>query len=241
MSVAAGAKVRASDISRIQYGYLFSEKVIYTANGSFSKGSYAGLRAVRVICVGGGGGSGGCAATAAGEGATSGGGAGGTYSETWILAASLAATETITIGAGGTAGSAGNNSGGVGGTTSFGTLCIANGGTLSTGAANTSTTTGGSGGVAVTTGAVGDLIIIGQDGNDGRHSSAGLRLNDAFGGTSGLGYGPGRSESNTTASAAGINGQVYGGGASGAHNEPSQSAVAGGTGGAGICIVEVYV
>lgn len=241
MTIAAGSKIRASDATRLNYGYLFSEKVLYTANGTFSKGSYPGLRAVRVICVGGGGGSGGAAATAAGEGATSGGAAGGTYSEKWILAASLATNETITVGAGGTAGAAGNNTGGVGGTTSFGTHCVANGGTQSAGAPATSTTTGVSGGLASVSGAVGDLIIRGQDGSDGRHASTGVRVNDACGGNSGLGYGTGRSESNTTASAAGLDGYTYGGGASGAHNEPSQSAVAGGEGGAGIVIVEVYV
>lgn len=241
MSIAAGKKVRASDVSAINFGYLFSETVIYTANGTFSKGSYSGLRAVRIRCVGGGGGSGGCAATGVGEGATSGGGAGGTYSEKFVLAASLATNETVTIGAGGTGGAAGNNTGGVGGTTSVGTLCVANGGTQSGGAANTATTTGASGGTPVTTGSVGDLIIMGQEGNDGRHTNAGIRVNDAMGGGSGFGFGYGRSESNVTASAAALAGQLYGGGASGAHNEPSQAAVAGAAGAAGIVVIDVYV
>lgn len=233
------AVTAASDI--VNAGYVYQQTVYYTASDTFTKASYPGIRAVRIRCVGGGGGSGGAATTAAGEGATSGGAAGGTYSEAFVLAATLGTSETVTVGAGGTAGAAGNNTGGVGGTTSLGTLCVANGGTQSAGAPATNTTTGVSGGVPVTTGSVGDLIIAGQDGSDGRHSSAGLRINDAMGGGSALGYGFGRSESNTTASAGAIAGNAYGGGASGAHNEPSQTQVAGAIGGVGIVIVDVFV
>ena len=240
MAIVAGNKARASDVSRLNSSYIFSQTVYFTASGTFSKGSYPGLKAIRVRCVGGGGGSGGCAATGVGEGATSGGAAGGTYAEAFIFATSLAASETVTVGAGGTAGAAGNNTGGVGGNSSFGTLCVANGGALAGGAANSGTTTGSSGGLSVTTGSVGDLIVQGSDGSDGRHT-AGTRINDAMGGASGLGYGGGRGESNTTASAGALAGWPYGGGASGAHNEASQAAVAGALGGIGIVIVDLYL
>lgn len=240
MSIAAGSKARASDVDPLDLGYVKGDSVYFTSSGTFSKGSYPGLRAVRVRCVGGGGGSGGVSTTSAGQGSCSGGGAGGTYAEKWLAVSALAASETVTVGAGGTAGSAGNNAGGVGGTTSFGTLCIANGGTQSGGTTASATTTGAAGGDATTSGSVGDLIVAGSDGSDGRHLSTGERINDATGGASGLGYGGERSEFNTTASAAGNNGNLYGGGASGAHNQASQTQVAGGTGGAGICIVDLY-
>lgn len=222
-------------------GFLFKQRVIFTSSGTFSKASYTGLRAVKVMAVGGGGGSGGSATTAAGQAATSGAGAGGNYAEKWILAASLASSETVTVGNGGTAGAAGNNAGGTGSTSSFGTACIATGGPGGGGAAASSSATGSGGGSGDSTGCVGDLIITGQDGSDGRHDAGGLRINDAVGGAAGGGLGYGRSESNITASAAGLDGNTYGGGASGSHNQASQTQVAGGVGGKGIVIVDVYV
>jgi hypothetical protein len=224
-------------------GYLYNQTVEFVSAGTstFTKSDYVGLRAIRAKCVGGGGGSGGCATTAAAQGATSGGGAGGTYAETWILAEDLADSTTVSIGAGGTAGTAGANSGGNGNNSSFGTACVASGGVGSGGASASGTTTGSAGATADTTGSVGDLIISGQDGSDGRHLATGERINDAVGGSSGLSFGAGRSESNTTASAAGLPGYKYGGGASGAHNQASQTQVAGAAGGDGIVIVEVYV
>jgi hypothetical protein len=224
-------------------GYQLSQTVQFLVSGTFTKADYVGLSAVKVKCVSGGGGSGGAATTAAGQGAASGGGAGGTYAEAFLLADELGDSETITVGVGGTAGAAGANAGGDGGDTSFGTLCIASGGTGtgSGGATATATTTGAAGGSNNPATSVGDLIVAGQEGSDGRHLSTGERVNDAVGGASGMGWGYGRSESNVTASAGGLGGQKYGGGASGAHNQASQTQVAGATGGDGICVVEVYV
>ena len=224
-------------------GYQLNQTVQFLASGTFTKADYLGLRAVKVKCVSGGGGSGGCATTAAGQGAASGGGAGGTYVESFLLADQLGDSETVTVGAGGAGGAAGANAGGDGGDTSFGTLVIASGGTGtgSGGATATATTTGAAGGSNNPATSVGDLIVAGQEGSDGRHLSTGERVNDAVGGASGMGWGYGRSESNVTASAAGLAGQVYGGGASGAHNQASQTQVAGAAGAIGICVVEVYV
>jgi hypothetical protein len=239
--VAAGAELTPALLNNPANSYWFSQRVYFTGSGTFSKGSYPGLRAVRIQCIGGGGGSGGAALTAAAQGATSGGAAGGTYAEKWVLAAALGTNETVTVGAGGTAGAATPTNGGDGGASSFGTLCIATGGKLSGSAAASGTVTGSSGGLADSTGSVGDLIIQGEDGSDGRHDAVGMRINDACGGASGRGYGYGRSESNTTASAAGLPGVQYGGGASGAHNQASQGAgVAGAAGGIGIVIVDVF-
>jgi hypothetical protein len=238
--VTAGDELTPALLNNPANSFWFSQRVIFTGSGTFSKGSYPGLRAIRVKCIGGGGGSGGAGATAAAQGATSGGAAGGTYAEKWLLAAALGTNETVTVGAAGTAGAATPTTGGDGGNSSLGTLCIATGGKGSGAATASGTVTGSSGGLADSTGSVGDLIIQGEDGSDGRHDAAGLRINDACGGASGRGYGYGRSESNTTASAAGLPGVVYGGGASGAHNQASQSAVAGAAGSLGLVIVDVY-
>jgi len=87
------------------------------------------------VCVGGGGGGGSGGTSAAGVAARGGGGGGGAAA-TWanLLASSLGATETITIGAGGTggAGLSGSNAlggtGGNGGDTTFGAHVLGKGG-----------------------------------------------------------------------------------------------------------------
>lgn len=220
-------------------GYEYSQTVYFTVSGTFTKADYVGLRAVRVKAVGGGGGGGGAATTAAAQGATSGAGAGACYAESFILAADIADTETVTVGTGGTAGAAGANGGGTGVSSSFGTTVVAPGGDGGGGATASGSTTGTAGGDGSSTGGVGDIVIAGQDGSDGRHLSTGERVNDAVGGSSVLGFG--RSESNVTASNAGLAGRLYGGGASGAHNQASQTQVAGAAGGDGIVIVDIYV
>lgn len=82
-----------------------------------------GLKFIEVELWGGGGGGGIYYAT----GARAGGGAGGGYVKHRIYAASLGATETVTIGGGGGAGT-GNSSGGSGDNTTFGSLLTAYGG-----------------------------------------------------------------------------------------------------------------
>jgi hypothetical protein len=105
-------------------GYLYAGTIYYTSSGSFEKADPLGtgdigLRAIRVRMVGAGGGAGGVQATTSTQLALSRPGGGGGYSERFILADTLSASETVTRGAGGAAGAAGNNSGSVGGTSSF--------------------------------------------------------------------------------------------------------------------------
>jgi hypothetical protein len=105
----------------------------YTAGATWTKPS--GLIMVEVVCVGGGGGGGSGGTSAAGIAARGGGGGGGACA-TWanLLASSLGATETITIGAGGTGGTglSGSNAlggtGGAGGDTTFGAHVLGKGG-----------------------------------------------------------------------------------------------------------------
>lgn len=99
---------------------------LYTSGATWTKPT--GLVKVVVTVVGAGGGGGGAATGNAAIYHIGGPGAGGGIAVSEVLAASLGATETITIGAGGTAGSTGGSSGGVGGTTSFGAHAVATGG-----------------------------------------------------------------------------------------------------------------
>lgn len=220
-------------------GYLYSQTVFYAANGTFSKGSYTGLRAVRVRCVAGGNGGGGAAATAASQTSGGSGGQAGGYAESWILAASLASSETVTVGAGG-AGVSGA-SGAEGADTSFGSLVVADHGDANSVGlvAGTAGTGGFVRGGQSTQFNTGDLIIAGTGGGSGGR----LGTSGAVGGTGGpspLGAGGGGAGI-TTGSAAGQNAVSWGAGGGGAANGPSNAARAGGNGGNGLVIVDIYV
>jgi hypothetical protein len=115
---------------------------VITASGTWNKP--AGLKRIKVTVVGGGAGGSTNASNSRG-----GGGAGGASIKT-IEAASLGATESVTVGAGGAAGSAG-------GTSSFGAHCSATGGA----ALGTTLSNGGLPGV----GSGGDLNLSGGGGD----------------------------------------------------------------------------
>lgn len=219
-------------------GFQYMATVYVTSSDTFTKADYPGLRAVRVQCQAGGGGGGSAAATSTGEASASGGGGGGEWSQKWILAADLAASETVTVGAGGAGGTSGGN-GTVGGNTSFGSHCTAIGGDggFTRGATTTyNAATGGQGGQ----GGVGDLTIRGGGGSagsaDARGSEGGFH---GVGGSSMLGR-----ESRGSRGSTGITGDpgsLYGGGGGGAVNAASASARAGAAGAAGIVVIDLFV
>lgn len=215
-------------------GYRLSEIVDFTADGSFTKANYSGLRMVIVESQGGGGAGGGAAATGVGESSVGGGGRGGGWALKTILAASLAASETVTVGDGGTGAS--GTTGGDGEESSFGTHCTGagggGGGTLATGSA-AGRIVGGDGTVGSNTG---DRTIQGGDGGFGLRISGTVAVAGS-GGMSVLGAGPRGSDT----SGAGSTGLGRGGGGSGAANGASQSARSGGNGAAGRVLVYVYV
>jgi hypothetical protein len=218
-------------------GYQYWQTITYTANGTFNKADYPGLRAVMVRCQGGGGAGGGAAITGTGSAASGGGGQGGNYVEKWVLASALATSETVTRGSAGTgvAGATGNN----GGTSSFGSLCIAGGG--AGGQSNSSTATWSTA-ISATpnTTATGDRIRYGSAGGFGLINGASDFALSGEGGDSVWGIGarpvqPG-------AGSVGFNASGYGGGGSGGANSNSQAAaVAGGNGTAGIIYVDLYI
>jgi hypothetical protein len=227
------ARFTASGIERAgEPAYLLKETVYYTSDGTWTKADYPGIRAVRVRCQAAGGGGGGAAITAAGQGSAGSGGGGGGYTEALVLAASLGATEAVTVGTGGA-----GNSGAAGDTgedSSFGAHAVTTGGlggaTL-TASGNNGFQPGGAGGGVST----GDVSFLSSPGSPGlRTASTSIGGN---GGPSHLGGGGGG-----TTNATGGAGRIYGGGGGGAGNNPSQAgALTGGAGGAGIIIVEVYV
>lgn len=212
---------------------------IYTAGDTWNKPD--NLKFVVVELVGGGGGSGGCGTTGASQHSPGGGGGGGEYAMKKILAADLAATVTVSVGAGGAAASAGANSGGTGGTSSFGAHVTAIGG--GGGGSNNATgnigqgANGGSGGGG---GTGGDLHIVGGDGGPSNTFSD-YRGVGGFGGASRFGGGVrGGQNTSTSSGVAGNAGRAYGGGASGGHNSASTTQRAGLVGGAGLVIVREY-
>ena len=204
---------------------------IFTASGTWTKPT--GCTAVDVTVVGGGGAGGGADATSGTQGSGGAGGGAGGASFKRIDAASLSATETVTVGAGGTGVSGG--SGNPGGTTSFGAHCQATGGgggvILAAGISD-SGSTGGNGGV----GSGGDLNLSGGGGGSFRRTPS-----IAFSGTGGNSiFGGGGRSAVTSTTNPGEAGGAPGAGASGVGSGFSQTAKTGQAGAAGIVIVDEY-
>jgi microcystin-dependent protein len=203
-------------------GYCYADTVYYTSSGTFSKGDYSWLRAIRVTAVGGGGGGGGSGTVGKGAG----GGWGAQTSISFINdIASLDTNVAITVGAGGAGGVAGDNNGNDGGTTSFGTSVVATGGELGYTSGNTALTS------PDIAGCTGDIIFAGSAGTSGGQDNASGR-----GGSSHLGGGGRGGRLGTTVSGGG--GSGYGGGGGGAIKQTVDRG--GGDGADGIVVIDLY-
>lgn len=205
---------------------------VFTSSGTYTPTS--GMKYCVVEVVGGGGGGGGTQSASGGGG---GGGGSGGYSRETIDAATIGASQSVTIGAAGSAGTSGGGSAGTGGTTSLGSLLQATGGTGGAGWVSGSAPTfrlGGNAGV----GSGGSVNLAGEEGGTS------LITGTAGTGVAGRGasshLGGGKREIIGTASAGQAGGANTGAGGSGA-NCGAGTASAGGAGAAGIVIITEYI
>ena len=184
-----------------------------------------------VEVVGGGGGSGGSVAKGAG-----GGGGGGGYAKGIFTAATIGASQTVTIGDGGAGAASGANTGGTGGSTTFGALLTATGGTG--GVYGYAPSSGGQGGVGgIGTPGLGSLQVTGSDGDEGFCIVGQNQSFPGFGGASHLGGSVG-TYIVVAGTAVGYPGYQYGGGASGGGSQAGD--IGGSKGAPGVCIITAY-
>jgi hypothetical protein len=242
-----------ADVQLLSTGYRLAAVVQFTSSGSFTKGSYAGLRAIEVEVIGGGGGSAFAAATNGSQTSFGTGGGGGGYGHGFILAGSLASTETVTVGAGGAGGTSGVPDGTDGGNSSFGAHVTAGGGGHGSDSGTISTAAGGGSFLAGAPGATGagtaidigvpgegessvDILVGGflsyVEGLRGHRSGGpyGAAVHPIIGGNT--------SSAGNQGSSPGVG---VGGGARGPRNLTSSSSSNGAAGSAGRVIVRVYV
>ena len=222
--------IAASSVTN--YGFTSVNIQTFTSSGTYTP--TAGMVYCQIQCLGGGGAGGGAPSTSASQYSTGGGGGAGEYAVGIFAAATIGASQTVTIGAGGT----GNSGlvGGNGGNTSVGTLISAFGGTgggiVAAYATNLAAAIPGS--------------LGGTGGSGGNYRTPGNASFGSYnygfvmwgkGADSQLGAGGNNGAFNTT----GVAGLGYGSGGSPAANTTSQAAHTGGSGTPGIVIVTEYI
>lgn len=201
---------------------------VFTANGTFTVPS--GVTKLKVTVVGGGGGGGGGRGI---NGAQVGGGGGGGGGAAIAYISSPLSSYSVTVGGGGSAGGASDSFAGTGGTSSFGSVCSATGGTGGRGCSQRSgdgfsVLPCGKGGV----GSGGSLNVQGSPGVTGADSSEGI-----IGGAGGSSIFGGGGFARTYLDSDGANnGNNYGGGGAGC--KATGGSINGGSGSAGVVIVE---
>lgn len=231
----AGARFNDLPISLLTWGadaVLINVQVI-TATGVYTPTT--GTVSIVVQALGGGAGGGGAAATAGNNSAAAGGGAGALA--TARITSGFSGV-TVTIGAGGAGGAAGNNNGSNGGATTFGSVLTAGGGVGGAGspaAAVPLASAVGTGGNAS-----GSASLFGAAGENGRVGYALVNTSSVGGGGGSSAYGAGGDTRVTGTSVAGRNATGFGAGGGGGAVALTNSAVAGGTGTSGICIIWEY-
>lgn len=212
----------------------------YTSSTQFRKASYPWLAKVYARVQAGGGAGGGTSTTATDEAAAGGGGGGGGYAEALVDVASLSDVELVTVGAGGTA--VAGAAGGDGGFSAFGAHCVATagaGGGLGSENPNpflTVLANGFPGGPG--RGTVGDVLYMGGPGGFGFTMGEDNMLAKAgHGGSSRFaGRAAGRASSGAGIDASPNTGQGGGGACGRTDNEQA----AGGDGGSGLIVLELY-
>lgn len=208
---------------------------IFFVNGTYTP--TVGMIYCKLECVGSGGGSGGVINSAAGISHMSAGGGGGEYASILATAATIGASQAVTIGAVGNAGTAAGTAGTAGGASSVGVICVANGGAGGAGQVAAGNVTGGAGG----TGGTGSVTIDGEQGGIG-YFTATASFTPA-GGEGGSSHWSGRTIGVTPAGASvtGVGGVLYGAGGAGGLSFNALGAVQGGQGGQGIVAVTEFI
>ena len=197
----------------------------------------SGMLYCQIEVCGGGGGSGGVVNSAASQTCISGAGGGGGYARGIFSAATIGASQTVTINAGGTAGTTAGTNGGAGGSVSVGSLISATGGTGGAGQAASSVNSQAqpaAGGV----GTGGSFQTTGGPSANGFAFWSPAMYAPGSGGSSFFGGGANATIGGTVPGNAG---KSYGGGASGAFSVNGQGAEAGAAGAAGIVIITEYI
>lgn len=210
---------------------------VFTASAPYSPSP--GLQSLVVECIGGGGGGGDAASLNANFIVAGGGGGSGGYSRKTLAAAVVAGGVNVTIGAGGVPD-------GAGAATSFGALCVANGGAFGVG--NNGVNVFGGGGAGGVPG-IGDLAFAGASGDIGALQETvtpGTPLaTNATGGLGGVLFG-GNVSLDVGVGNYYVGASAYpnsGAGGTGAcinQSTHNNTTVLGGSGGSGICIVTEY-
>jgi hypothetical protein len=207
----------------------------------------AGIVSATIECWGPGGGGGGAIATTAVFPALGGGGGGsGGYSRTTVLASMVMGGVMVTIGVGGVGGIAAAGAGGDGTPTSFGAMCVANGGQGGTTAGPVGgNQTSGYGGAGAPAG-VGDIAFAGTAGQTGGYAlpSEEVEVVGGLGGAAPLGGGVAKEAATlagTNVVAPGGPGMSPGAGGGGASSANPAATPSGGAGANGFCMVTEYV
>ena len=233
LTLGTGLSITGTTLDSSGSGFTTVVIQVFTATGTYTPTANMKYCIAEVQAPGGGSGG---ADTAAAGGAA---GGGGEYARGVFSAATIGASQAVTIGAVGTAGANTGTAGGTGGTTSLGALLTAIGG--SGGAGSTGARAAGGAGGAGGTG--GSFRVPGQRGQDGFTLTDGLAAVLLIGGDGGnahLGLGAVNPNKFTSTDTAGVAGNNYGGGASGAQDDdPTGSA--GATGGPGIIIITEFI
>lgn len=206
---------------------------VFSSNGTYTPAT--GMQYCDVLVCGGGGAGGGAPATGAGETSTAGGGGSGELARGVFSAATIGASQSVTIGAAGTGNS--GATGGNGGNSSLGALISANGGNggASSGVGTSATAAGGAGG----SGGTGGSYTV--NGTAGFQAISVVAALVSYSGSGANNYfGPG-GQGNVGGSAGGVTGTGRGSGGSGALNQASQSARTGGNGTTGYMVITEYI
>jgi hypothetical protein len=209
----------------------------FAASGTYTPTS--GMKYCTIECIGAGGGGGGTTTCGAAQASVGGGGGGGGYARTDASAATIGASQTVTIGAGGSSGAVGGGAGGTGGTTSVGSLCASTGGAGGSGSGAITAVYFAFGGGAGGGGSIGNIGNSGQPGGYGSGSSTSGYVASGAGGTAS--YGGGGNSVVGTGAGSGAGGGQYGGGGAGGATSTSNTQQTGGAGAIGYAVITEYI